>query len=68
MTEANRRRVAGGVAVAGVLLALASVGPLEWGLGMGIIAFVGGYGYAADRRPAQVRRGRTPWNGGPDGR
>jgi hypothetical protein len=63
-----KRRLAGGIAGAGLLFALVCVTVLPWGLGMlaGFVAFIGGFGYLTDQRPPAVRRGRAPW-GGSDG-
>lgn len=59
-TMERRRRFGAALMAVGAVLAIASVGPLSWGLGMvaGVVAIVSGFELWTDRRPETVRSKR----------
>lgn len=58
MLEKMRRPLAVVAIVLGVVLALASAGPLSWGFGavVGALVVVAGYAVLTDPRPEEIRR------------
>lgn len=60
MKEKLRRPLAVAAMIVGAALAVASAGPLSWGLGVfvAVALLVGGWIVLTDRRPEYMRQGR----------